>query len=490
MCIRDRYMGMQMLEEAPGLNSDSKFHKVSMQFHHDQRWKAIDERDRENLFQDFLDDLYERERDRDRQRKREAQDRLQRYLTGRPEFTSATKWDEACLALKDNEAWNSLSQYDQLQFFMQFIVTLEEKDAAEKRKLRWHTERKNREAFRDLLTEHCRKGSLSHKTKWKNFVHLIVEDIRFLAVVGQPGSAPHELFEDFRDSLKENHRRIKETLKQMIRANSDSKTNVQGQAEGQPVEQAAPEVVSMEQFTAMFAAVEAFGKLEDYQKEKYYKYYLAKTRGKERHAAKRQRKALRRLTRYLKSLLPSLTGEAKFEEHEKDLEEKAEELGYSLLSKEEKEARFNQFVQALKDGNLNEVIERERRKKHKKKKKKKGKERTAEDGNGAEDPGPTKRVKLDEVEEEKVGAGDVEQRKDGEKKEEVKAEEDNLSEQGEIKVPPKQKTKSGRDDRQSRSRSRSKKKKHHHKKDSRKHKGSDSRKKDSRRNRSSSRSNS
>jgi hypothetical protein len=52
-----------MLEERHLLNSDSKYYKVFQLFMNDPRWKALEDREREQTFQDFLDDLYEKERE-------------------------------------------------------------------------------------------------------------------------------------------------------------------------------------------------------------------------------------------------------------------------------------------------------------------------------------------------------------------------------------------------------------------------------------------
>jgi pre-mRNA-processing factor 40 len=44
-------------------------------------------------------------------------------------------------------------------------------------------ERKNREAFRELLKEYMDKGKLSYKTRWSSFIQTIKDDPRFLNMV-------------------------------------------------------------------------------------------------------------------------------------------------------------------------------------------------------------------------------------------------------------------------------------------------------------------
>ena len=61
----------KMLDSSGIVNSDSKFYKTAHMFVHDPRWKAVDERDRENMFQDYLDDCYTHEKEELRKKKRE-----------------------------------------------------------------------------------------------------------------------------------------------------------------------------------------------------------------------------------------------------------------------------------------------------------------------------------------------------------------------------------------------------------------------------------
>jgi FF domain. len=58
-----------MLEEKGILSSDSKFYKVAHHFVNDPRWKALEDRDRENIFQDYLDDLFQKEKEEKRQKR-------------------------------------------------------------------------------------------------------------------------------------------------------------------------------------------------------------------------------------------------------------------------------------------------------------------------------------------------------------------------------------------------------------------------------------
>lgn len=118
-----------MLETSGTLTSDSKYHKVAQQFIMDQRWKMVEERDREILFQDFLDDLYNKEKEESRikrfflylnskvlilRNRKENMEKLKNSLLGRDDITSRLKWDEFIQLYKEDGIFNSLTNYDQL----------------------------------------------------------------------------------------------------------------------------------------------------------------------------------------------------------------------------------------------------------------------------------------------------------------------------------------------------------------------------------------
>lgn len=67
--------------------------------------------------------------------------------------------------------------------FSKWIIELDRLEHDEKRKVRRFQERKNREAFRELLKEHIERKTLTHKTKWRHFVHVIKDDKRFFEMV-------------------------------------------------------------------------------------------------------------------------------------------------------------------------------------------------------------------------------------------------------------------------------------------------------------------
>ena len=64
---------MELLKEQKHLHSLSKYYQVARQLQTDSRYKNIEEKDREEIFQDYLDELMNKERE-------ERRDQRQRYI--------------------------------------------------------------------------------------------------------------------------------------------------------------------------------------------------------------------------------------------------------------------------------------------------------------------------------------------------------------------------------------------------------------------------
>ncbi len=54
---------MELLHESKHLTALSKYYQVVRTLQPDPRFKVVDEKDREEIFQDFLDDLMNKERE-------------------------------------------------------------------------------------------------------------------------------------------------------------------------------------------------------------------------------------------------------------------------------------------------------------------------------------------------------------------------------------------------------------------------------------------
>lgn len=165
--------------------------------------EAKDDNERRALFDEYIISLKREHAEREREDKKSALDKLE-TLMQTLDLEPFTRWHEAEQKLEQNEEFHSekytpLHKIDLLTTFERHIKHLREdlnKRVQSERAARFRKERKNRDAFRDLLNELKASGKLKAGTKWKEIREHLHEDPRYLAMLGQDGSSPLDLFWD------------------------------------------------------------------------------------------------------------------------------------------------------------------------------------------------------------------------------------------------------------------------------------------------------
>ncbi|KAG0022860.1 hypothetical protein BGZ81_008352 [Podila clonocystis] len=204
----------------------SRYTTISRIFAEEPAFKAIeDDRLRYSIFDSHLSELIRKEKDEARVKRKAGMAAFLTLLQSLTEITFMTRWVEAKDSLQENAEYKSdsiqaLSKVDQLSVYEDHIKHLEKEYDARRsrdRTLRKRAERKRREAFKELLSELRSKGQLNAKTCWMQIHPLIKEDSRYLAVLGQPGSTPMELFwdliEDLDERLYQDRKLVQDVLK-------------------------------------------------------------------------------------------------------------------------------------------------------------------------------------------------------------------------------------------------------------------------------------
>ncbi|KAJ2617196.1 U1 snRNP protein [Coemansia sp. RSA 1365] len=111
-----------------------------------------------------------------------------------------------------------LSMLDLMEVFERAVSDAERRETKKRHKQRdavFHRERQNREAFRQLLKEHS--AQFTPSSTWTEFYPLIKQDARFLAMLGQSGSSPLELFWDEIELLSDEYYRHRKRLESAMR---------------------------------------------------------------------------------------------------------------------------------------------------------------------------------------------------------------------------------------------------------------------------------
>jgi pre-mRNA-processing factor 40 len=185
---------------------------------HYSRWKTIrpiiegetifrstdDETERRQLFEEYIVELKKANVEYEAVTRKAAMTDLAAILNAL-ELEPYTRWSEAREIIQSNERFEhdakfkTLSNTDILTAFESHIKTLERafNDARQQQKnSRARRERQNRDGFVDLLTELKAQGKIKAGSKWMNVFPEVENDSRYVAMLGQAGSTPLDLFWD------------------------------------------------------------------------------------------------------------------------------------------------------------------------------------------------------------------------------------------------------------------------------------------------------
>ena len=153
---------------------------------------AVDERDREDLFQDFIDELFEEEREAEAQRSKQVVESIKQRLEDHEDIGLDTRWRQVNDVLHQDPLWKNALPLERLTAFEEFIKEKDKADFLLRKAKRQRVERKRRESFRDMIEQMLKDRKISGATeskkgssKWAEFVKDYQSDPRYSEFVGQ-----------------------------------------------------------------------------------------------------------------------------------------------------------------------------------------------------------------------------------------------------------------------------------------------------------------
>jgi pre-mRNA-processing factor 40 len=185
---------------------------------HYSRWKTIrpiiqgetifrstdDEDERRQLFEEYIVELKKANVENEAVTRKAAMTDLVAILKAL-DLEPYTRWSEAQGIIQSNERikndakFQTLSKSDVLTAFENHIKSLERafNDARQQQKnSKARRERQNRDLFIKLLSELRSQGKIKAGSNWMNILPEIEDDPRYVAMLGQSGSTPLDLFWD------------------------------------------------------------------------------------------------------------------------------------------------------------------------------------------------------------------------------------------------------------------------------------------------------
>nr|SVE73554.1 EOG090X064W [Daphnia atkinsoni] len=211
------------------VSSSTKYFRCEEIYGNLEVWKNVPEGERRDIYEDAIFHLSKREKEEEKVLRKRNMKNLTRVLDSITDITHRTAWTEAQQLLLDNAGFAddndllAMDKEDALVVFEQHIRELEHEEEEErergKRRVK-RLQRKNRDSFLNLLDELHENGKLTSMSLWVELYPIISTDLRFSAMLGQPGSNPLDLFkfyiEDLKSRFHDEKKIIKEILKQKL----------------------------------------------------------------------------------------------------------------------------------------------------------------------------------------------------------------------------------------------------------------------------------
>ena len=189
-------------------------------------WKAVPEVERREIYVDCQHNLGKKEKEDLKALTKRNTKRLGEILDRMTGIRYDTTWEQAQQMILENPAFADddellhMEKEDALVVFEDHIREMEAEEERErekeKRRLR-RAQRKNRDAFGQLLDELHENGKLTSMSLWVELYAMISGDVRFAAMLGQPGSTPLDLFKFYVNDLKSRFYSEKKIIKEILR---------------------------------------------------------------------------------------------------------------------------------------------------------------------------------------------------------------------------------------------------------------------------------
>lgn len=208
------------------IDSTTKYYKCEEMFASMEVWKAVPEPDRRDIYDDCIFNLTQREKEEAKVLKKRNIKVLRKLLESIESISYQTTWSEAQVLLLENNEFKSdisllgMDKEDALIVFEDHIRALELEDIEDReneKKRQKRLQRKNRDNFLSLLDALHEDGKLTSMSAWVELYPTISADLRFSAMLGQPGSTPLDLFKFYVDQLKANFHDDKKLIKDILK---------------------------------------------------------------------------------------------------------------------------------------------------------------------------------------------------------------------------------------------------------------------------------
>ncbi|KAJ1570062.1 hypothetical protein HK096_003422, partial [Nowakowskiella sp. JEL0078] len=202
---RSRAGFLELLKNHKEVTSATRWRKAIELFGNQESFKFLSQHEREQIFDDHIEELRRREKEDIRIRRKENMEKFRKIIYSLKEINITTTWKDAQEMYQKSMDYiidtklQAMDPIDFLSVFEEYMKQIESDYFAVKRHeqdAKRRIERKNRETFKAILDRLKQEGVLNAKSKWKHIYPHFCDKSEYKNIVGQPGSTPLELFCD------------------------------------------------------------------------------------------------------------------------------------------------------------------------------------------------------------------------------------------------------------------------------------------------------
>lgn len=164
----------------------------------------LEEKEREDIFQDFLDDLERHEKEEMIKESNRSIDQL-KTLFRNSRIKADMTWDETTKKLSSNKIFKTATDLDKLTAFSEHIRERERLENERETKKEKREARIHREQFKAHLEQLRDSNQITYRSNWWEIAKLVQNNEHYLAILmtDGEGSKPKEMFIDITSELEE-----------------------------------------------------------------------------------------------------------------------------------------------------------------------------------------------------------------------------------------------------------------------------------------------
>merc|ERR1712137_216941 len=165
---KDDYL--EALSEWEGLKPTSRYKDAAVDLQDKDFWTLVDEDERDELFQDFMDEQEKKIKDDRRKKRKEQVEILNKVYNDNESISVTSRWREVQDLLKDNETFKWMTKLEALTSWEEWVIDKEKLMVKEKRDGKFRQERKARDAFREFLKDQYEAEKITMDSTWRDCV--------------------------------------------------------------------------------------------------------------------------------------------------------------------------------------------------------------------------------------------------------------------------------------------------------------------------------